>query len=68
MTPSDDPITHYHTAGHAILGMGAVAAVLFLLTRLLDIDTGFIDGPAILGIGVTFLVVGGLMTALPVDG
>ena len=63
----ENPYGHYQTAGYAVIGMGLMSATLFVVTLVVEVDLGFIDGTGILGIGIAFLLVGMLMTSTPAD-
>jgi len=51
----------YRAAGYAIVGMGTLAAALYVAATLAQVELGFITGEGILGIGVAFVAVGAWM-------
>ena len=54
---------HYRTGGYAVIAMGGIGALWFVLTVFGVVGTGFIDATGIALISVIFVAVGGLMVA-----
>ena len=52
---------HYRTAGYAVVAMGGIGAVWYVLTVNDIVGAGFIDSVGIAMISVIFVAVGGLM-------
>ena len=59
---------HYRTAGYAVLSMGGIGAVWFVLTILGMVGAGFIDATGIAMISIIFVAVGGMMLATARSG
>ena len=54
---------HYHTAGMAVVSMGGIGAVWYVLTVSDIVGAGFIDAVGIAMISTIFVAVGGMMIA-----